>query len=659
MAVLGVVLNHAGVPWLPGGYVGVDIFFVISGYLITSHLLDSLKATGRIDFAGFYARRARRILPASFVVLALSIIGAFIWVPPLLREQVLKDAIATALYVPNYSFAQQGTDYLAESSPSLFQHYWSLGVEEQFYIVWPLLMLILWVALRRSNKWMLLVLAIVVAASFTACVLETYHSQPWAFFSLWTRAWELGCGGLVAFILSKRRAVLPRAAAVIAGWLGVGGIAASFVLFSAATAFPGAAAALPVVSTAVLILAGASQEQFGPLVVLRTRPFQFVGKISYSLYLVHWPILILTQAAIGYYTPLSVWASLALMVAAVPIAWLFYRFVEAPARRAPVLAKAKPRRTLLLAAAGSLVLAILASVAIAETDALPLNAGRTTASSVPTDPPVQTDFVPAGMHPTLQRAADDNPSIYAAGCEVGFAQTAPQPCVYGKSANQRIVLFGDSHAAQWYPALQPIAAGNGYQLETQTKSACASVNVELSLKGVPYTACDAWRTNVIKQLRSDPPALVVLANYTNPVFASTSDETGQWQSGLEDTIRQLSSFTKVVVIADTPDLRVSPTVCLSAHLTSADDCGRSASIALKSPGRAAEVKATTATGTKLVNLNGYFCTSTRCPAVIGDTLAYRDSHHVSATYSKELSPVLGKAITPLMADSPNESQTGQ
>jgi hypothetical protein len=258
--------------------------------------------------------------------------------------------------------------------------------------------------------------------------------------------------------------------------------------------------------------------------------------------------------------------------------------------------------------------------------------------------------VPSNLTPALRAAADDNPSLYADGCEVGYRDATPHPCRYG-SGGERIVLFGDSHAAQWYPALQRIADAEGDTLVTQTKSACASADVELRWSGSPYTACDRWRDAVIAGLRADPPDLVVLANYGNPDFADDADAAGQWQRGLESTIRRLSDVTRVVVIADTPDLRDNPAVCLSSHLGSAEDCARPASIALDSPGRAATVAATVATGTPLIDLTDYFCTD-RCAPILGNVLVYRDSHHITATWSAQLASPLEQrldAVAPMGA----------
>jgi peptidoglycan/LPS O-acetylase OafA/YrhL len=650
IAVLAVLVDHAGVPFFGGGYVGVDVFFVISGFLITGQLLDRLRATGRIGFADFYARRARRILPAALVVVMLSVVGALIWMPPLLLPQTLGDAIATVLYVPNYAFAAQGTDYLTVAAPSLFQHYWSLGVEEQFYLLWPALLGVVYLV-RRSRLLLGIAISLVIAVSLVLCVVMTARDQPWAFFPLWTRAWELGAGALLAVVVGRSRSdrpLLRPVPAAVVGWAGLAAIATSTVAFSSTTAFPGLAAVLPVAGAAAVILGGSPPSRGGPVVLLGRRPLLFVGAISYSLYLVHWPILVLAQAAAGPYAELPVVATVALAAAAIPIAWALHRLVEDPARRAGWLSHARPRRTLVATGAAVTAVAALSALALAVTIVQPLNDGHSVQASAPSAPPDATAVVPTNLAPSLRTAADDNPALYDDGCEVGYTPSIPHPCLFGDVGAPRVVLFGDSHAAQWFPALNEIAGTGAFRLETETKSACPSADVELLWGGGPYTRCGRWRDAVIEQLRADPPSLVILANYSAPDFAHRADEAGQWERGLERTIAQLSTFTRVAVIADTPDLKEDPAVCLSAHLDQASLCGRASSLALDGPTRAAEHRATASTGTPLIDLTSYLCTAEFCPAIIGSTLVYRDSHHLTATFSSAMADVLAARISLLM-----------
>jgi peptidoglycan/LPS O-acetylase OafA/YrhL len=642
LAVGLVVLYHGGLPFLTGGYVGVDVFFVISGFLITTHLLQRLERTGRVGFADFYARRARRILPASLLVVVLSVAAALIWMPPLLMREVWFGAVATALYVPNILFGLQGTNYLAESTPSLFQHYWSLGIEEQFYLLWPLVLFLV-VRFLPGRRRLVAVLVTLTVVSFVAGVWLTFQNQPWAFFGLPTRAWELAVGGIVAAVALNRESVLPPRASAVVGWAGVAGIVIAGFTFTESTQFPGFAAALPVVATAAVILAGSGPAPWGPSAVLSLRPLLFVGTISYSLYLVHWPLLIVPQAAVGFENPLPLWLTLTLALAAVPLAWILYRWVETPARDMRWLTAFRPRRTLLAAGVGSVLIVAATTGSYAASSSVPLHEAETVAASAPSEPPALTTFVPANLEPSLRAASDDQPPIYDDGCHLGFDATKPKDCVYGDPAAPRIALFGDSHASQWFPALWSYAQANGMSLEVHSKSSCPSVDADLLRNAVPYTACTLWRDAVFDRLASESPALVVLANYEKVTYAHPGGgDVADWKAALGRTLERIDAPT--VVMADTPDLGTTPSVCLSAHLGAALECGRDRSTAVAQVYRDAEREAAQEHGAAFIDLTDYLCTTDECGPIIGDTLAYRDAHHLTATFSAELAVPLTEKL---------------
>ncbi|WP_162940287.1 acyltransferase family protein [Gryllotalpicola protaetiae] len=647
LAVAAVVLDHAGLPGVGGGYVGVDVFFVVSGFLITGQLARRLGATGRIGFADFYARRARRILPASLTVLALTAGGVLLFVPPTLRSQAMADAAAVALYAPNYVFAARGTDYLANPTPSVFQHYWSLGVEEQFYLLWPALIGLAWLLLRRRRAAIGGVLGLLAAASFIAGLVLTQTNQPWAFFALWPRAWELAAGGLLALAAPRVARLLPSWAARFLGWAGLAGIVAACTLFTADTVFPGTAALLPVLATVAVIAAGEVPARGSVGGLLGLRPFQFLGAISYSLYLMHWPIEQLPQAAVGYENPLPLALKLALAGVAVPIAWAMYRFLENPVRHASALAAAGPRRSLLAALGGSGVLAAASAVAIVLTANPTLHAGRDVADQAPTAPVKSTAFVPGNLKPPLSKASSDNPSLYSDGCELDFSASEPKPCGFGPDGAPTVVLWGDSAAAQWAPGLQQAIESSGSRLVTQTKSGCASTLVTHVKDGEAYPSCDAWRKNVLAQLAADPPAVIVLADYANEELPKGADPEKTWADGIADTISRLPAQSKVLLLADSPDFGTSPIECLSRHVEDADACARPAAVALRSPGRVATFRAAGDTRADLIDLTPYFCADT-CPAIVGDTLVYRDSHHLTASYSSELAAPLATKLAPYL-----------
>jgi peptidoglycan/LPS O-acetylase OafA/YrhL len=647
LAVAAVVLDHAGLPGVGGGYVGVDVFFVVSGFLITGQLARRLRATGRIGFADFYARRARRILPASLTVLALTALGVVVFVPPTLRSQAMTDAAAVALYAPNYVFAARGTDYLANPTPSVFQHYWSLGVEEQFYLLWPALLGLAWLLLRRRRAAVAGVLGLLAVASFIAGAVLTQTNQPWAFFALWPRAWELAAGGLLALAAPAVGRLLPPWGARALGWAGLAGIVAACTLFTAGTVFPGTAALLPVLGTVAVIAAGEVPARGAVGALLALRPFRFLGAISYSLYLVHWPLEQLPQAAVGYENPLPLAVKLALAALAVPLAWLLYRLVENPARHAAVLAKARPRRSLLAALGGSGLLAGASVVAIIATANPVLHTGRDVADQPPTAPVQATGFVPKNLKPALAQASRDNPSLYGDGCELDFSTAEPKPCSFGPDGAPTVVLWGDSAAAQWAPGLQRAVEASGGRLVTQTKSGCASTLITHVKDGAPYPSCNAWRTKVLAQLEADPPAVVVLADYANEEVPKGEDAEKQWSRGLADTIGRLPEQSRVLMLADSPDFGTSPVECLSQHVDNATACARPAALALRSPGRVATYRAAGSTRAELIDLTPYFCADT-CPPIVGDTLVYRDSHHLTASFSSELAAPLRARLAPYL-----------
>ncbi|WP_253259619.1 acyltransferase family protein [Subtercola boreus] len=651
LAVGSVVLYHASVPFVTGGYVGVDIFFVISGFLITSHLLRSLQSNGRIGFADFYARRARRILPASFVVLILTVIGSLIWLPPLQLKSMLQGAIATALYVPNYYFAAIGTSYLSETTPSLFQHYWSLGVEEQFYLFWPALLALAFFVFRKSRRGILAVLIATVVISFGLCLLLTTIDQPWAFFSLPTRAWELGVGGLVAYLVASDARVFRWRGMGIVAWVGLAGLVAICLTFTSGTPFPSFYAAFPVVATALVIAGGVADAPWGPARALSIRPLVFIGTISYSLYLVHWPILLLSQAAVGQRSPLPLWATVLLAVVCVPVAWALYRFVENPFRQHRFLAGARARRTLLLTGATSLVVVGLCAASIQVVQRVPLSSDQAAAAYTPTIDPAGTGFVPSNLTPALSKASDDNPEIYDDGCHLDFDSTDSAGCPFGQTSAPSVVLFGDSHAAQWFPPLRKLADDGEIMLDSNTKSSCSSIIVTSLLNNEPYPECTAWRTGVIDRLNASPPAVIILANYARDIDVAngTEDFSTYWGEGLRATIEALPKQSKIIVVGETATMGITPAICLSAHLTDADYCGRSPAAAIDTPTFDAERAVTEGAGASFLDMNPYLCNNTLCPPIIGDTLVYRDDHHLTVTFTSGLSDVLLREIRTALA----------
>jgi peptidoglycan/LPS O-acetylase OafA/YrhL len=636
-----VVLFHAEIPGFGGGYVGVDVFFVISGFLISTHLLESLQNRGGIGYGAFYARRARRLLPAAFLVIAATLAAATVLVSPVQFGYVVKDAVAAAFYVPNLLFAYDATDYLAEKTPSLFLHYWSLGVEEQFYLVWPILLALVFgrFALRRRFG---ITLAALTGASFLFCVWLTGFSQPNAFFMLPARMWEFGLGALVAFGLLRRGRILPASLAALAGWLGMGAIAAGGVLFSTTTEYPGYAVALPVGGAALLIAAGPVAG--GPAAMLSLRPMTWIGDISYSLYLVHWPVLMLPMAATGYMEPLPLWLRAAAAAACVPLAWLLYRYVEQPGQRVAWLTAGRPRRTFSVAAAGMAALVAAGATAVVTLNP-PLNAAKPVARAALGVKPAGTPYVPDNLTPALGTAESDQPVVYTNGCHRSQWSTDADGCLTGTNpAAPLVALFGDSHATQWYPALSALAERGVIRLDSHTKSACPAVPIRIE----HYAACAAWRSAVLDKLAHAAPDVVLLAGYPRNYVGRADDPARAWGSAFAALLDQLPRTSRVGIFADTPSIGVTPSICLGRFVGDALRCALPRAAALDQTIRTVEREVAADRSVSYLDYSDYLCNDSVCPAIIGDTLVYRDGSHLTATMSAELAPLVASDVTALL-----------
>jgi peptidoglycan/LPS O-acetylase OafA/YrhL len=683
VAVLAVVAYHAGLSQVGGGFVGVDVFYVLSGFLITGLLWEELQATGRLRLGAFYARRARRLLPAAVLVLLVTVAASWAWLSPLQARVVATDAAAAALYVANYRFAVQRTDYLADASPSPLQHYWSLGVEEQFYLLWPLLLLVVFLAGRRLRGWSsagaLAALALAGGGSLALSLRLTARSAPWAFFSLPTRAWELAAGGLVALSAPTLRR-LPGMVAATLGWLGLEAIAWSITRFSAATPFPGTAALLPVGGTAVVLAAGCAAPPFGPGRVLGWRPLQAGGKLSYSWYLWHWPLLILAPAVAGH--ALSQEQRLGLAVASGLLALATVKLVEDPVRFSARL-RARPGRSLALgatltavAAAATLATAILAPVPHGQGLAAPPAAIRITPPprarhAIVKDPAaarlatlsapvvravakaVTARTVPANLEPSLESAHANQPRPVADGCLIRWLGVDSGPCVYGSAASHRtVMLLGDSHALQWFPALDRAATAHHWRLVSLTKTTCPPVQLSFwsPVLGRAYAECDQWRANMLARIRAEHPALVVLgaARHYGDVYHFQVYGPA-WLSGLAKTVRQVrATGAQVVVLGPTPKPAVDVPDCLSRHLHNAVACTTARRVAVDAHGVRLERQAVQRAGGSYLDVTPWLCTSTTCAVMVGDLLAYRDDNHLTTTYTSWLSPLLGDQLNQLL-----------
>lgn len=646
-----VVAYHAGVPFITGGYIGVDVFFVISGFLMTSRLSRMLTEGGRIRFGEFYSSRIRRILPVAFVVLAVTLVAAIVVSPPLRFLQIAQDAIATALYVPNILFAVQGTTYLGSHDASPYQHYWSLGVEEQFYLVWPLLLAGIWLLVRRSVPRLAAVIAGIVVVSLVACVVLTAISQPWAFFSLWTRAWELGAGGIVALL--GRRLTLPSGpVAAVIGWLGLAAVLVAALRFNDATSFPGRAAIIPVVGTAVVIWAGSRVSRGDPTLLLGTRPFRFIGDISYSLYLWHWPLLIIPTIALG--GPPSLPWRLLLAVVAIGLAVVSYRFIELPFRESARIKGWRVRRTVAFALVTAVALAGISWGSGQIFGLRTLDLGPAVATGTPTRPPVFAKNVPRNLTPALPNALADVPEIFTSGCMHGDPTALP-PCIYGDTSGTTVwAMFGDSHMASWFPATNKYALAHHIKLVVFGKTSCAVADIVPFVNGAPFQECLDWRKLIIKKIDRLKPSVIVMGDSSRTAMMDTDGKTvldstsgssvALFNAGLTRTFAKLPAASRLIFVADNPSFTSDPVVCLSAHPRDAAACWEPRSAVLDSAWDDALGKTMAAAGGYMIDLNDYLCTATTCGAIEGNTMMYSDTAHLSNSGGLFLAPVFDRQL---------------
>jgi peptidoglycan/LPS O-acetylase OafA/YrhL len=686
---------------MSGGFVGVDIFFVISGFLITGLLLREHETSGRIDLRHFYSRRMRRILPAVLATIAATMVVAAFVLAPLQMPSIAQDGAAAALSLGNMRFALESSDYFAATNPSPFRHLWSLGVEEQFYLVWPALVIIAF-RIFRTRLWIAVAIAGLAAASFGFALWLTDMFAPWAFYSLPSRLWELALGGLLA-VAAGWLARVPRPGLIPVGWLGVGLTAAGVVLIDSATPYPGNAALLPTLGAAALIVGGGAG---GPVTWLLTRePTRFIGRISYSLYLWHWPILVLPSLATGEPLPLEL--AIALGLVSVVVAAASWRLIEEPFRRGRMWTR-RPRLVLASAATAAVAVAVFAvglgdyslgrvaavgsapaadespvaspSMAAAaptgsppvETTApsasptAPSGAGSSpfpavdpTASPAPSATPTLTPAptaeptevpnpwpLPAVLRPSLADARSDKERIIADGCFMSLKGSKPPECVYGNpDGDVTVALIGDSHAAHWFPAVEAIAKSHAWRLLTFTKASCVFVDLPIysPILKRQYTECEAWRPLVVERLIAEKPDLTIVSSdrWLPTSIKADSDLTRQGEA-MARLLNQIPGA--IAIIGDTPASRVDVPVCLSQHSA---DITRCATPRIEAFGRQKLVReraAAKAANATVVDLSDAICPGDPCQAVIGDTIVQRDDHHLTATFAASLAGLLEAAL---------------
>jgi hypothetical protein len=601
LAALLVLIYHADL--LPGGYIGVDIFYVISGYLITNLLLRDIQERNSLALGSFYARRFKRLLPASFVVVTATGITGWALLPATYRAEFGRDLIAASTYISNFLFALWDTDYQNLGTiPSPFIHFWSLAVEEQFYLFWPILILTLF--RMNGRKGVFYGVVAVASLSFFFSLYLTGRSPVWSFYILPTRAWEMALGALILFASkpSKRRFFSrPQW-----GFLAVLLITIASLIYDENTAFPGTAALIPVLATTMLIL---SMEKWPPFLdkFSRRASVQWLGKISYPLYLWHWPVLVIPKIYLS--RDLNPFETILAIVLILFLSDMTHRYIEEPLRYRDVSVK-----KIILSAVVATCASILLGLAIISS----YNSSITSASGFTFD-----------VEEVRQK-----PKNNIDGCHIHVGVTVAPKCEYGDIYSKKtIVLYGDSHAAQWLPALDIVGRKNGVKIVSLTKSACPSAEVIKELSSQYRVAdCQTFRNSSIKRISQIKPVGVIMTGM-QPFTAPNSnvDSRDWWLAGEAKALSRIKGFTKYpIYLTDTPLPRIDIPTCLAEK--GSDECDTSRPI---SP----EV----APGLIAINPTPWLCERS-CSAVIDGIVVYRDKSHLTVAMSEYLAPELEKEL---------------
>lgn len=597
LAALLVTIFHARL--LPGGFIGVDIFYVISGYLITGLILREIENTGRLDLQTFYQRRIKRLLPTSvFVLFVTAIVGMFV-LPVITRDALGRDLFAAAAYISNYLFAWWENDYQnLDATPSPFIHYWSLAVEEQFYVIWPIFLLFL---SRYGKRAIFRGIAITTFLSLLLSIYQTQTSPIWAFYSLPTRAWELGFGALLLFVPDNfwKNRFIP--------WFGVIGIVVASFRFDEKTAFPGINALLPVVSTAVLIGSiSIWPRAFNDL--SNNRIAQWLGAISYPLYLWHWPALVLPSSTLG--RPLRIRERIFCILLTIILAHFTSKYIEQPIRHKKISGK-----KIYLFFIGTTVVSLVAGLIISSTSSSMIKVKG-------------TDYT-FNLVDVMQK-----PAVYGDNCHSNYGEIESGDCTYGDlNSSTTIVLYGDSHAAQWFPALLELANERGFKLVSLTKSACPSVDVPRADQGAYKNIhCEIWRDKSVARIKQIRPAAVILSSYqhfTPP--RGYSDENNWWTDGQKRLLTSLQgSSDHLIYISDTPrPVRDIPSCLASRDVKSCNTTERTPVKIIR--------------GFEKIDPTPWLCAKD-CPSIKDGFVVYRDASHISVAAALALKPQLEAAL---------------
>lgn len=629
--------------WLGNVSGGVDVFFVVAGFLITTSLLGRYERYGKIDFSGFILRLMKRLFPAAFTVLFITGIACIIWLPEVRWDQTVQELLASALYFENWQLAINSVDYLAQNNEaSPFQHFWAMSLQGQFYIIWPLLLLVTILLARFIFKKQVrpvflgtLIVAFFISLGYS--IYKTDVNQPWAYFDTFTRVWEFSAGGILALLITNIK--VNKQISIILSWLGLFGLVSCGLILQVSTVFPGYAALWPVLSALFILIAGNQGGKYSAYGLLSSKPLITFGGISYGFYLWHWPILIFYFLITGNETA-SLLEGLLIMLLSAILAYVTTEFVEKPIRnRKSLNVKWKTATIAILFMIPVLVLSGFWSQTIAkQQDQLTdmVNEEDYPGAAV-------TAFSDVGgetgepVVPTPVQARNDQPDLYADGCHQAVGATEVIECIYGETDNPEytVALVGGSHSAHWLPALQGFAEEEKIQINSYTKSGC-----RFSTEEFDEEDCTEWNTNLMEVILELEPDLVFTTADVTQRQEVPDGYVEAWEILEEHDI-------PVFAVRDNPRFTFDVPSCVEENGADDLECAveREEILPDNAPWYSLD---NPPENVHYVDFTDRFCEDDYCKAVVGNVLVYTDSHHITATYSSTLAPFVREELVPLL-----------
>lgn len=641
VAALLVAVYHI---WLGSVSGGVDVFFIVSGYLITTSLLSKMEREGRINLGEYLLGLGKRLFPIAFIVILFTTVFSILILPKARWVETIPEIFSSAFYFQNWQLANNEVDYLAQNNvASPFQHFWALSIQGQFYITWPLVIIVVYFIAKKIlkmpvRKTLLAVLSFIFIVSISYSVHITAVNQPWAYFNTFARAWEFSLGGILALLIPYLR--FHKLVSFVIGWLGLAIVSFTGILLPVSNVFPGYAALLPTSGVMLVIIAAETGSHFGVEKLLGSRPFLYFGSISYGFYLWHWPILVFYYSYFAKET-VSNLAGIIILISTFVLSILSIKLLETPVRKINV--KQSKMKLLGILAAFVLPVVIVGVSWMVYVDQSQARLDEYSlfdhpgARSISDNVTPNTDINPI---PSAIEAKAHLPSFYEKGnCSSSGTSSKATMCSFGELENPdyTIALVGGSHSGHWFPALEKMSENLNIQIDVYIKDACRFTNDDFD--GLLTEACMEWNDNLMEPLLSNPPDLVFTTANINIQDTIPEGYLNKWA--------ELQGITKVFAVRDNPRMNTDIPLCVEEN--DSDQCSEPRKDVLSAipPWENTE---NIPDNVYFADMSEYFCDDETCPPVIGNVLVYRDRHHISTIYSETMAPALEEHIVKALKD---------